>query len=278
MGLRRGSLSALTARVSSVATPVSTLASAVAAPTSEVELVAEGKGVKLVLAGDRLVVDRSGLGSLLRRGAEIYKEGPGVLTTALAGPNKAVLMTALAENRDLARVLIEAARQSGSTSDATAVDEVEEDPARLAKRLVEAFRRNSGAMVAALRANDDLVKEWLASHKHLAGIFLEGDVHLFTEDVEAMRVTVRRGEGLCRISVDGDEVVMKFNPAQQADFVAIQTALGHTSDPADQREALASTAPAGPSSDTTKACPMCAEDVKAAAKVCRFCSYAFQTD
>ena len=275
MGLRLGSLSALTARVSSVAAPVSTLASAVASPTGEVELVAEGKGVKLVLAGDKLVVDRSGLGSLLRRGAEMYKEGPGVLTAALAGPNKAVLMTALAENRDLARLLIQAAR-SGGAGDAQAVDEVEEDPARLAKRLAEAFRRNSGTMVAALRANDDLVKEWLATHKHLAGIFLEGDVHLFTEDVEAIHVTVRRGEGLCRISVDGEDIAVKFNPASQADFVAIQTALGYGSDPADQPEALASPT-LGPSSDT-KTCPMCAEDVKAAAKLCRFCGHTFETE
>jgi hypothetical protein len=197
-----------------------------------------------------------------------------VLTTALAGPNKQVLMAALAENRDLVRVLFEAARNPGDELDPGSLDDADADPAHLAKRLLEAFRRNGGAMIAALRANDDLVKEWLGAHKDLAGIFLEGDVHLFREDVEAVHVTVRRGEGLCRITVDGDVVTVKFNPAKQAEFEAIQVALGYGNGAVEEPESLPVAAPVAPASDT-KVCPMCAEDVKAAAKICRFCQHAF---
>jgi hypothetical protein len=288
VGARVGSLSKLS-KLSNVSklSDLASLASATAkttAPDRTVRLEAAGNGTNLVLTDDKLVIDQTGVGCVVRRAAEIYKQGPAVLATALAGPNRQVLVAALADNRDLAKVLFAAARHSGDqldtdpTGDLDSDDLDTEDTTKLAKRLVEAFRRNRSAMIAAVRTNDDLVKEWMSAHKDLLGIFLQGDVHLFVEDVEDMQVVVRRGEGVCRMNADGETLAVKFDPAKQADFEAIQTALGFSN----RAAGAAEIAPAaiGSARDTkagpdTKACPMCAEDIKTAAKLCRFCGHQF---
>jgi hypothetical protein len=225
--------------------------------------VASGLDGTVVVDDDKVVVQRKALGGLLRQGAALYKEGPGVLAGALEGPSKQVLFEALGENKALGRILFQAVRVSSS--------EEESEDLPTGRALAAALRRNRDAVVKALRENDDLVKAWLKEHKDLAGIFLKGDAHIYLTDiVKAELIPVRHGEGTLVIAVEDSEIKVRFSSRQEAEFEAIAAALGSDGE-APEHEVTAA-----PAAGATKACPMCAEDVKAAAKLCRFCGHHFE--
>src|SRR5581483_5268049 len=123
---------------------------------------AEGTDSTVEIVGRKLIVRHRGVKKLLQRGLTLYRN-PKSLAWVFDSPSKKVITAALAENKDLARVIVGAVKETGTGS--TSTDE-EISPARA---LGEALQHNRRAVVEALRANDELVKSWLRDHKDLAG-------------------------------------------------------------------------------------------------------------
>ena len=222
-------------------------------------LVAEGSDSTVSIVGDKVVVQRRGVKSFLKQGFALYKN-PVALAGAFEGASKKVVTAALVENRELAKVILGAVKGAGQADDAEVTG----------RAVTDALKQNRQAVVQAVKENDALVKAWLRDHKDLAGILLKGDVHVFREDVTAaLLATGAEGERILVLTVDDDELRVPYDPSHEADFVRLRDALTAT-------EAAALTPSAEPPpAAATKACPMCAEDVKVAALLCRFCGHRF---
>ena len=239
----------------------------------EAPLVAEGTESTVEIAGRKVILRQRGVKTMLKRGFALYRD-PKSFVRAFEGPSKKVITSALAENKELAKVIAGAVKGSGSPA--------AEEAATPAQAIAEAFKHNRQAVVDAIRANDTLVKDWLRDHKDLAGIVLKGDIHLFVEDVTSVALaTGRDGRRLFVLTADGQPLTVPFDPAQEEDFRRLCTALAGAVGLSPEL-AAPSGAPAppvspgaGPATAETKTCPMCAEDVKAAAVLCRFCGYRF---
>jgi hypothetical protein len=242
----------------------------------EPALVAEGTANTVSIIGHKVVIQEKGVKSILKRGFTLYRD-PRSAASVFSGPSKKVITAALAENKELAKVIVGAVKGAGA-SDAT--DEPGEDGG-MARALADAFKNNRQAVVQALRDNDALLKAWLRDHKDLAGIVLKGDVHLFLADItSASLARSRDGRRALVLTADGEQVAVPYDEANEADFRRLCTVLSggtvvEVTPPTPSAPATSEAPAAQPAAAGTKTCPMCAEEVKAAAVICRFCGHRF---
>jgi hypothetical protein len=227
----------------------------------EEPLEAQGLDSTVALIGDKVVVRRRGVKTLLQRGLSLYRD-PRSLTRAFEGPSKKVVTAALVENKELAKVIAGAVKKPGSP----------EEVGGLGKVVTDALKDNRQALVEALKANDTLVKAWLRDHKDLAGIVLKGDVHVFVADVTTVALSTAGDRRIFVLAADGNQLQVPYDPGNEDEFRRLCQALA---DRAPSAAPLMPPEPAAPGAQATKICPMCAEQIKAAAVLCRFCGHRF---
>ncbi len=243
----------------------------------EAPLEAEGTDSTVSIAGEKVIVRRRGMKTLLKRGLSLYRD-PKSMARAFDGPSKKVVTAALAENKDLAKLIIGTVKETGTGGSPGGA----EDAGGVGRALTEALKHNRQAVVQAIRDNDALVKAWLRDHKDLAGIVLKGDVHIFVADVTSVALTSGRdGRRVFILTADGEQLRIPYDPDREEQFRQLCHALAGNAGMAPPLPSppapapLATGQPANAEAQATKSCPMCAEDVKAAAVLCRFCGHRF---
>lgn len=186
---------------------------------------AQGKDCEVRIEQDKLILDHPGGFGVLRRLPELFREGPDFLLKALNGPSKAVLMDALATNKELLVRVVQAVRQQDPDAIPEGLDTPEKQGVRkLVEAVTTALGRNRGAVAGALRENKDLVAAWLKSHRELVGIFLEGDVHLFLDDVVDTAISrARSGDGYMEVEAMGvtEPIRVEFSQKHSEEFEAL---------------------------------------------------------
>jgi hypothetical protein len=239
----------------------------------EAPFVAEGTESTVEIVGRKVILRRRGVKTMLRRGFALYRD-PKSFVRAFEGPSKKVITAALAENRELAKVIAGAVKGSGPAAT--------DDAASPAHAIAEAFKHNRQAVMQAIKDNDGLVKDWLRDHKDLAGIVLKGDIHIFTEDVTAVALaSAKDGRRVFVLTADGQQLTVPYDAANDDQFRRLCAALRDVVGPVTELPTEPAGPPpppmptAAPAGAETKTCPMCAEDVKAAAVLCRFCGHRF---
>ena len=234
---------------------------------------ASGQGIDstIVVYADKIVVKNRGMGGVLRRAISTLTD-PMSIVEAIQGPSKEILLRALVDSTDLAHAILRSVYQNSGQARQAAP---ESDPSGVVDQLREALEKNRTAFLEALRENQGLLKDWAAEHKDLVGIFLRGDVHVAVDTVYSVELTSRRDfAGVLKLEFAREQVAVPFQGGQHDDFQRVKGVIDEmVGGPA------APTAPEPVDPEPvagTKTCPMCAEEVKLAAKICRFCRYTFE--
>lgn len=250
-----------------------------AVETREEEL-ASAQGVDWTVAvfADKIVVKSRSMSGILRRAISTVTD-PMSLVEAIQGPNKEILLRALVDSSDLAQAILTAMMDERSQAGDPALQASGTDT-QIVDKLRHAMEHNRSAFMDALTENQGLIRAWAGEHKDLMGIFLKGDIHIALDSLYSVDLTTRRdGAGVLRMDFDDQQLKVQFQAARLHTFEeakkVIDELIGGVESMAPGAEA-----PIAPVAEApvvlTKVCPMCAEDVKAAAKICRFCGHHFE--
>jgi hypothetical protein len=232
----------------------------------EAPFTAQGVDSSVVVHPDKVVVKTRGMGSILKRAISTVTD-PSSLIDAIQGPSKEVLLRALVDSTDLVHAIL-----SSVDLDLKVPSGLGQEDRRgaIADQLKQALERNKGAFVDALKQNQGPIRDWAVEHKDLMGILIKGDIHIAIDTIFTVDLSTRRdGAGVLRLEFDAERVAVTFSAAHADEFAQVKALIDGEIGTGEVFEEL-------PIISETKTCPMCAEEVKQAARICRFCSYSFE--
>lgn len=239
------------------------------------EELATAQGIESTVAvySDKVVVKSRSMSGILRRALSAVTD-PMNLIEAIQGPNKEILLRALVDSSDLAQAIL------GSMMKRPGGDPLVTQPApaagsseQIVDKLRYALENNRSAFMGALQDNQELIKEWAGDHRDLMGIFLKGDVHVAIDSIYSVELTTRRDNaGVLKLDFGNEQLSVQFPSTKLESFEEAKRFIDQLIGAAPAPAATVAESPVA----ANKACPMCAEDVKAAAKVCRFCGHKFE--
>ncbi|HEU4868552.1 MAG TPA: zinc ribbon domain-containing protein [Actinomycetota bacterium] len=242
-----------------------------AVETREEELAsAQGVDWNVAVFAGKVVVRSRSMSGILRRAISSVTD-PMSLVEAIQGPNKEILLRALVDSSDLAQAILTAMRSGRPQAGDPSLQSSGSDK-QILDKLRDALEHNRAAFMDALHENQGLIREWAGEHKDLMGIFLKGDIHIAVDSLYSVDLTTRRdGAGVLRMDFGDEQLAVQFQASRLQAFQEAKKLID---------ELIGGVAPAAPVAEVpvpaTKACPMCAEEVKAAAKICRFCGHKFE--